>query len=296
LNSRESLIRRWTLAVLSDEDPAFGPFRRLFIPDSGTAGDSSSLRAADPAPALWTAIEETDKRLPSREPEEASPLASLRRPVEAAPDSVKEQLIYILKNWGSVLGDRAAVILGALDMIEEEQRPRFGGPGPVQRPAFHDLDETARFSNDDEWMPRVVLIAKNVLVWLDQLSKSYGREIHTLDTVPDEELSVLASRGFNALWLIGLWERSTASREIKQRMGNPEAAASAYSLYGYDIAGELGGWQALEKLRNRAEAHGIRLSSDMVPNRGPGLRLGEKPSGPAAFHRRMPLSRLHFSL
>ncbi|MCK5736482.1 MAG: alpha-amylase, partial [Spirochaetaceae bacterium] len=132
--------------------------------------------------------------------------------------------------------------------------------------SFSDLDETARFSSDDDWMPRVVLIAKNVLVWLDQLSKSYARPIHTLDAVPDEELTMLSSRGFNALWLIGLWERSNASREIKQRMGNPEAAASAYSLYGYDIAGELGGWAALENLRERAASRGIRLSSDMVPN------------------------------
>jgi len=306
LNSRESLIRRWTLAVLSDEDPAFRPFRELFIPDSGTAGQdrigetgrsvsagqdrigetgrSVSARAADPAPALWTSIEAADKDRSHREPEGAPPLASLRRPVEAAPDSVKAQLLYILKNWGSVLGDWAAGLIGALDMIKEEQRPRFGGPGPVQRPAFHDLDETARFSSDDDWMPRVVLIAKNVLVWLDQLSKSYKREIRTLDAVPDEELAVLASRGFNALWLIGLWERSNASREIKQRMGNPEAAASAYSLYGYDIAGELGSWQALEKSSDMVPNH-VGLDSDWVRNHPDRLlSTGECPYPGYSFH------------
>ncbi|RKX89986.1 MAG: hypothetical protein DRP70_02030 [Spirochaetes bacterium] len=251
----ENLIRRWTLAMLAGEDPAFKPLWRLF-----SAEDNS------PAGELWEKISAADGNRTPREPEDAPPLTTLRKPVEAAPNSVKAQLLYILKHWGSVLGDWAAGLIGALDMIEEEQRPHFGGPGPVQRPDFSDLDETARFSRDDDWMPRVVLVAKNVLVWLDQLSKAYGREIRTLDAIPDEELAVLSSRGFNALWLIGLWERSNASREIKQRMGNPEAAASAYSLFSYDIAGELGGWGALENLRSRAEAQGIRLSSDMVPN------------------------------
>ena len=38
------------------------------------------------------------------------------------------------------------------------------------------------------------------------------------------------------MWLIGLWERSHASRKIKQFCGNPEAVASAYSLFDYRIA------------------------------------------------------------
>ena len=40
----------------------------------------------------------------------------------------------------------------------------------------------------------------------------------------------LADKGFSGLWLIGLWERSDASRAIKVKNGNPEAAASAYAL------------------------------------------------------------------
>ncbi len=45
--------------------------------------------------------------------------------------------------------------------------------------------------------------------------------------------------GFTGLWLIGLWERSDASREIKQRCGNPDAVSSAYSLARYQIAERL---------------------------------------------------------
>ncbi|MEO6350694.1 MAG: alpha-amylase family glycosyl hydrolase, partial [Candidatus Limnocylindrales bacterium] len=117
-----------------------------------------------------------------------------------------------------------------------------------------------------EWMPRCVLLAKTTYVWLGQLSQKYGRDISRLDQIPDEELDTLAERGFTGLWLIGLWERSTASKEIKQRRGNPEAVASAYSLMDYRISDDLGGEAAYANLRDRAWARGIRLASDMVPN------------------------------
>ena len=67
-------------------------------------------------------------------------------------------------------------------------------------------------SSDSAWMPRVVLIAKSTYVWLDQLSRPYGRDIRTLDAIPDEELDTLARWGVTGLWLIGLWERSRGVR------------------------------------------------------------------------------------
>ena len=115
-------------------------------------------------------------------------------------------------------------------------------------------------------MPNVVLLAKNAFVWLDQLSKKYHREIRTLDQVPDEELDQICKWNFKGLWLIGIWERSPASKRIKHIMGNIDAVASAYSLYDYRIAHDLGGEKAYENLNKRAKARGIRLASDMVPN------------------------------
>ena len=115
-------------------------------------------------------------------------------------------------------------------------------------------------------MPNLVLMAKSTYVWLDQLSRAYGRAIRTLDAIPDEELDRLRERGFTGLWLIGLWERSHASQRIKQLRGNPDAVASAYSLYDYRIAEDLGGEAAWEDLRERAWQRGVRLASDMVPN------------------------------
>jgi hypothetical protein len=163
-------------------------------------------------------------------------------------------------------------LFSSLDLIKEEENARFrgmGGPGPAQVPRFFGTGiefEPERFSQDKDWMPRLVLIAKNSYVWLDQLSKEYHRSIYRLDQIPDEELDTLARWGFTGLWLIGLWERSQASRQIKQLRGNPEAVASAYSLFSYDIAADLGGDEAYRDLSRRTWERGIRLSSDMVPN------------------------------
>jgi len=128
------------------------------------------------------------------------------------------------------------------------------------------LNEYEAFSADQAWMPTVVLIAKNTYVWLEQLSKKYGRHIQRLDQIPDEELQLLTDRGITGLWLIGLWERSSASRIIKRLRGNRDAVASAYSLKNYTIAQDLGGEAAYMHLREHAASVGLRLASDMVPN------------------------------
>jgi hypothetical protein len=128
------------------------------------------------------------------------------------------------------------------------------------------LNEYEAFSADQAWMPNVVLMAKSTYVWLEQLSKKYGRHIHRLDHIPDEELRLLNERGITGLWLIGLWERSVASRTIKRLRGHHDAVASAYSLKEYNIAEDLGGNSAYENLRDRAARFNLRLASDMVPN------------------------------
>ncbi|MBI3153131.1 MAG: alpha-amylase [Chloroflexi bacterium] len=197
----------------------------------------------------------------------------LAAPIKASPDSLEGQLKYIIEKWGYLLGQEFSTrILRGLDYLREDiirrQGPFDSSKAETYVPSFAtpEYAEYERYSADKEWMPRLVLLAKNTYVWLDQLSKGYQREIKTLDQIPDEELDLLASRGFTGLWLIGLWERSRASQRIKQRMGQEDAVASAYSLHSYDIAGDLGGWGALENLRSRAWSRGIRLSADMVPN------------------------------
>jgi glycosidase len=183
------------------------------------------------------------------------------------PNSLAGQLEYIRRKWGYLIGEYLYRLLSSIDLIKEETKAVFTGPGETQVIKFDFIQkEEENFSPDSDWMPNTVMMAKNSHVWLYQLSQKYQREINRLDQIPDEELDRLANWGFNGLWLIGLWERSEASKRIKQLCGNPEAIASAYSLKNYAIASALGGEEAYQNLRDRAWRKGIRLASDMVPN------------------------------
>jgi glycosidase len=247
------------LLALANLNPAFKPFLFLF--------DDRDLEAHTVYPEAIEELETFFAELPPFGPDGLNLWNLLRSPALASPDSLYGQLEFIRKRWGAFLGKYLSRLLMSLDIMKEEDKPSFFGPGPTQALTFDGQDdEYERFSPDQEWMPKTVLIAKSTLVWLYQLSQKYGRPIERLDQIPDEELDLLARRGFTGLWLIGLWERSNASKTIKQWTGNPEAAASAYSLHDYDIAGELGGWKSLVNLRKRCFRRGIRLGSDMVPN------------------------------
>ena len=154
----------------------------------------------------------------------------LTRPGRLFPNSLSEQLKFILREWSFILPEELKLLLqSGLDFIAQEEKDHGtfnggGGPAPVMEvPDYSGLNnEYEAFSADTNWMPRVVMIAKCTLVWLDQLSKWYHKDIRTLDQIPDHELDLLQERGFTALWLIGLWERSSASKEIKILCGNPD--------------------------------------------------------------------------
>ncbi|MDR0321644.1 MAG: alpha-amylase [Treponema sp.] len=251
-------IEETMLLSLANLNPAFNPFKFLF--------DDKDLSKNTVYPDAIEELKAHFKDLPPFGPDGMNLWDFLRSPALAHPDSLLAQLEYMRKHWGLLISKFMARLLMSLDVINEENKPSFFGPGPSEVLTFAGLDEYERFSPDQDWMPKTVLIAKSTLVWLFQISQKYGREITRLDQIPDEELDILARRGFTGLWLIGVWERSQASKTIKQWTGNPEAAASAYSLYDYDIAGELGGWGALCNLRERCMQRGIRLGSDMVPN------------------------------
>ncbi len=188
------------------------------------------------------------------------------------PDSLFDQIDFILENWKDYLNDNLTkLLLNAIDYYKEESKPVFsdnnGGHVETYVPQYTCEDtEIEAFSEDRNWMPNVVMVAKSTLVWLDQLSKYYKRPINTLDKIPNEELDKLKNSGFTALWLIGLWERSDASKKIKNLCGNPEAEASAYSLKSNMISESIGGWEALDDLKKRCRERGIKLAADMVPN------------------------------
>ena len=266
---RELVLEELLILWLANASPAFAPFHELF--------DDGVLRRETAYPEVITTLEQffadepaypqPTAGLESERPR--SLIEALREPSAEEPASLSGQLRVITATLPKPPpGPPAARVLRAADLLREEERPIFPpGPGPVEPPSF-EVEEVGpeQFTPDRDWMPRLVLIAKNTLVWLWQLSAEYGREIQRLDEIPETELARLEKRGFTGLWLIGVWQRSAASQRIKQLCGNPEAAASAYSLASYAIAPELGGEEALATLKRRAAKYGIHLGCDMVPN------------------------------
>lgn len=286
--NREIAVEEMMLVWLENQNPAASPFKELF--------DDAPLFQTTAYPRVMSTLREffaAQERLGATG---QTLLEALRAPFFSAPGSLSEQLDFMLYRWSAVAGrfDLSrffARAIGGIQFIQEEQRylwqqtQAFGGGGftattppvPVFRREFQKrVDEKGQevwfepepeqFSVDLDWMPNLVLLAKSTYVWLEQLSKKYGRAITTLDAIPDEELNELRARGITGLWFIGVWERSKASATIKHLMGNTGALASAYSLYDYQIAQELGGQAALEELKARAWKRGIRIASDMVPN------------------------------
>ncbi len=268
---REAAFEEMLLLWLGNRNPAFAPFRELF--DDTRLAETTAYATVTAGFASFFAT------LPDLG-EGRGGLLALLLSVQEGGGSLADQLSRLSARWGfAVEAFLRRLTLGG-DLLKEEElalwrqfhpagQSRFGG-GTEATASFSNyaagMQEYEAFSPDQEWMPRTVMIAKSTFVWLNQLSRFYGRHIDTLDKIPDEELRTLAGRGMNALWLIGVWERSRASKTIKNLCGNPDAVASAYSLYDYTIAGALGGEPAYRDLRDRCARHGIRLASDMVPN------------------------------
>jgi hypothetical protein len=294
LSNREAALEELMLLWLANANPAFAPFRQLF--------EDKDLAQRTVYKEVTAALPDYMGTRPPLSPEVGSLLDALRAPMLASPDSITGQLDFIRDKWARYLGPDLRRLLLAIDIVREEDIAvwlRFHPPGPdwyrhgppgrgdegfigdefvgydqdfvpggrryehgYQAP----LHEYEAFSADQAWMPNVVLMAKSTYVWLEQLSKKYGRHIHRLEHIPDQELRLLAERGITGLWLIGLWERSIASRTIKRLRGHGDAVASAYSLKDYHIAEDLGGDSGYASLRDRASRFGLRLASDMVPN------------------------------
>jgi hypothetical protein len=299
LPNREAALEELMLLWLANSNPAFAPFRELFEDkDLAQRTVYKNVTAALPSyletrPLLSPEVGSLLDAL--RAPMLASPdsitgqLDFIRekwtkylgpdiRRVLLAIDVLREEDIAIWLRFhppGPDWHRHGAPSWGGAGFVGDEfvgyDEDFVAGPDGVSRRRYGadyqaPLHEYEAFSADQAWMPTVVLMAKSTYVWLEQLSKKYGRHIHRLEHIPDEELRLLAERGITGLWLIGLWERSVASRTIKRLRGHGDAVASAYSLNDYHIAEDLGGGSGYAELRDRAARFGLRLASDMVPN------------------------------
>jgi hypothetical protein len=131
----------------------------------------------------------------------------------------------------------------------------------------------------ESWPKHPVIYEINTWVWLGDLGQKYGRLV-TLATVPEQEWDAIAAYGFDAVWFMGVWERSPVGIAIS--MGNqgllddfqralPDFSAadnvgSPYCVRGYVVDEHLGGPEGLESARKELARRGLRLILDFVPN------------------------------
>jgi hypothetical protein len=131
-----------------------------------------------------------------------------------------------------------------------------------------------------EWSAHPVVYEINTWIWLKELSQAVGRRV-TLATVPQGELRRLAHLGFDAVWLMGVWQRSPASNAIARNHPDLQAeyhlaledfdpavdvVGSPYAVYDYKVDPALGGDQELAVLRERLAQLGLNLILDFGPN------------------------------
>ena len=130
-----------------------------------------------------------------------------------------------------------------------------------------------------QWPKHPVIYEINTWPWLEELSRKHDRSV-TLSTVPEEEWGRLSSPGFDAVWLMGVWQRSPAG--VRVALGNEvlmadfrralpdvrdeDVVGSPYCIRGYVVDDHLGGNEGLAVARKELGKRGLRLILDFVPN------------------------------
>ncbi len=129
------------------------------------------------------------------------------------------------------------------------------------------------------WPKHPLIYEINAWVWLNELSRKYKRSV-TLSSVPSEEWNYLSSLGADAIWFMGVWERSPAGIGVAmQNQGllddfrralpdfSPEdIVGSPYCVRNYTVDDHLGGPKGLAAARSMLRERGLRLILDFVPN------------------------------
>jgi hypothetical protein len=129
------------------------------------------------------------------------------------------------------------------------------------------------------WPDRPVIYEVNTAVWLSELSRQAGRRV-TLDGVTAADWDTVTPDGVDAVWLMGVWERSPAGAAIAAadagvlasfRAALPDLQpgdllGSPYCVRRYRADPAFGGPEGLAAARAALAAREVRLILDYVPN------------------------------
>lgn len=119
----------------------------------------------------------------------------------------------------------------------------------------------------------------NTWVWLHGLSRKMNRRIRLAD-VPDREWDALQAKGFDYIWLMGIWERSLLGLQIARQHPDlqreyakalpgwqeSDVVGSPYAIRAYEPDPELASWEELGKVLRKLHDRGLKLILDFVPN------------------------------
>ena len=131
----------------------------------------------------------------------------------------------------------------------------------------------------ERWPHYPTLYEINTWVWLEELAAKSGTNVD-LSSVPSTEWDAIAAYGFDAVWLMGVWERSPAGIAIANRNSGlledfqralpdfqkSDNVGSPYCVRQYLVAKRLGGPKALAIARQELATRGMKLVLDFVPN------------------------------
>jgi hypothetical protein len=129
------------------------------------------------------------------------------------------------------------------------------------------------------WPSVPVIYEIDTWPWLSDLSERRGRPT-TLGDVPDEVWDESVPDGTDAVWLMGVWERSPAGLATARQddglqrafqdalpdLRDSDIVGSPYCVRRYVVDDRLGGTPGLAVARARLARRGISLILDFVPN------------------------------
>jgi glycosidase len=124
-----------------------------------------------------------------------------------------------------------------------------------------------------------LLYQVNTRVLLFEIGEGLGRAA-TLDDVPDRFLDDIAARGFDWVWMLGVWQTGEAGRavslaqpgwQVEYHRALPDfvpedVTGSPFAVVDYTVHRDFGGDESLPRLRARLSQRGLRLLLDFVPN------------------------------